>query len=60
MLPPRKRSNTSPTKYSGTSLNGHLPIAATSLTRPLDAVLIEELLVHYFNNTPKSGYLTIL
>ena len=27
--------------YSGTSLNGHLPIAATLLMQPLDRVLIE-------------------
>ena len=39
-------------EYSGTSHKGHLPIAATSLTRQLDAVPIDALLL-----TPKYGHL---
>ena len=35
----------SPIVYGGTSLNRHLPIAATSLMQSLDAVLIEALLI---------------
>ena len=33
--------------YSGTSLNGQLPIVATSLMQPLDPVPIEALLIKY-------------
>ena len=38
--------------YSGTSLNGHLPIVATSLTWPLGMVLIEALLKQYLRIVP--------
>ena len=38
--------------YNGTSLNGHLLIAATSLMQPLDTVLVEALLIQYLRILP--------
>jgi len=38
--------------YSGTSLNGHLLIAATSLMQPLDTVLVEAPLIQYLRILP--------
>ena len=44
-------------QYSGTFLNGHLPIVATSLMQPLDVVLIEALLIQYLRILPNADSL---